>query len=155
MAAEQKKTQSCDCNYLVGLDSEVKTNIGRFFLFVSHNAFALVCAHASSRALQDWDNNILDLPTKICYEELQDDGTWKLHELSTARYREVRSDKAKWRAPGGNPVNAYAQFGDTGPRGDNAFVDDVAAALDAVLERNGADFELRCCLLLSQMRVFL
>ncbi len=76
----------------------------------------------------DWDDNILNMPTVIHMEHLVD-GEWVPEDVSTARFAEVRQDSENWRILNGNPDEAFSEFRDSGPRGIDAFVSDVKAAV--------------------------
>jgi hypothetical protein len=76
----------------------------------------------------DVDDNILNMPTVIHMEHLVD-GEWVPEDVSTARFAEVRSDSENWRILNGNPEEAFSEFRDNGPRGDNAFLMDVKEAI--------------------------
>ena len=88
----------------------------------------------------DWDDNILHMPTKIRMERLEDDGTWRPVELSTATFALVRSDTEHYRAPGGKRREAFRNFEDS-PQRDN-FLEDTRAALARIAagERPGPSF---------------
>ncbi len=88
----------------------------------------------------DWDDNILHMPTKIRMERLEDDGTWRPVELSTATFALVRSDTKHYRAPGGKWREAFRNFEDS-PQRDN-FLEDTRAALARIAagEKPGPSF---------------
>ena len=72
----------------------------------------------------DWDDNLLSMPTKINMEHKVGE-EWILNPVSTEHFAEIRSDLENWR-----PVkNAYVEFGDFGPRGRNAFLDDIKSSM--------------------------
>lgn len=78
----------------------------------------------------DIDDNLLKLPTKIKMEHLIN-GDWVQEDVSTSKFAEVRNDTENWRPLIINGVfSAYLEFRDTGPRGKNAFLDDLKFALD-------------------------
>lgn len=72
----------------------------------------------------DWDDNILDMPTKILMDRKVGNG-WKPVEVSTAEFAQVRNDVENYRIRNGSPAEAFSEFRDTGIRGTNAFIDDV------------------------------
>lgn len=72
----------------------------------------------------DWDDNILNMPTVIHMEKLVG-GEWIPTTVSTAEFAEVRGDSANWRLTD----NAFSEFRDSGPRGDNAFIEDMKTAI--------------------------
>ena len=72
----------------------------------------------------DVDDNLLHLSTKIHAEHLVD-GSWVREDISSAKFAQIRNDKNNWRLPD----DAFSEFGDVGPRGNNAFLDDVKEAI--------------------------
>ena len=68
----------------------------------------------------DFDDNILNMPTVIHMEHLVN-GEWIPTDVSTAEFAEVRGDKENWRTQ----EDAFSEFRDNGPRGMNAFLEDV------------------------------
>jgi hypothetical protein len=82
----------------------------------------------------DWDDNILNMPTVIHMDKLID-GEWVPTDVSTAEFAQVRSDKQNWRIINNDPVAAFSEFRDFGPRGKSAFLEDVKTAIS--LERFG------------------
>jgi hypothetical protein len=76
----------------------------------------------------DWDDNILHMPTTILMDR-KEDGDWSPVEVSTSEFAIVRNDKENYRLRNNNPIEAFSQFRDTGPRGQNAFLEDVKKAL--------------------------
>jgi hypothetical protein len=78
----------------------------------------------------DWDDNILNMPTKIRLEKKVGDN-WVPTDVSTAEFAEVRGDKENWRLLNGNPNEAFANFRDNGPSGGDIFVEDVKKAVSA------------------------
>jgi hypothetical protein len=77
----------------------------------------------------DWDDNILNMPTVIHMDKLID-GEWIPTDVSTAEFAQVRSDKENWRIINNDPVEAFSEFRDIGPRGNQAFLQDVKKAID-------------------------
>jgi hypothetical protein len=73
----------------------------------------------------DWDDNILNMPTKIHMDHLVN-GEWVPTEVSTAEFAEVRNDKDNWRI---DYNVAFIEFRDQGERGDNAFLEDTKTAI--------------------------
>ena len=73
----------------------------------------------------DWDDNILNMPTKIHMEHLVD-GEWVPTKVSTAEFAEVRNDKANWKI---DYSVAFVEFRDESERGDKAFLEDVKSAV--------------------------
>lgn len=76
----------------------------------------------------DWDDNILNMPTVIHMEQLIN-GEWIPVDVSTAKFAEVRNDKENYRILNNNPDDAFSEFRDFGPRGDNAFLMDIKNAI--------------------------
>lgn len=73
----------------------------------------------------DWDDNILNMPTKIHMDHLVD-GEWVPTKVSTAEFAEVRNDKDNWRI---DYDVAFIEFRDQGERGDDAFLEDTKSAI--------------------------
>ena len=73
----------------------------------------------------DWDDNILNMPTKIHMEHLVD-GEWIPTSVSTAEFADFRNDKENWRV---DYNVAFVDFRDQGERGDKAFLEDVKTAI--------------------------
>jgi hypothetical protein len=82
--------------------------------------------------LFDWDDNVIKMPTSVCMDELSANGEWVPRQLSTLEYATARAHLDRFRPPGGDWQRAYVEFGDVGPRGDAAFVDDLERALDSL-----------------------
>jgi hypothetical protein len=78
----------------------------------------------------DWDDNILYMPTKIHMDKLID-GEWVPTDVSTAEFADVRNDKENWRILNNDPDEAFSEFRDFGPRGENAFLDDAKSAISS------------------------
>lgn len=76
----------------------------------------------------DWDDNILNMTTVIHMEHLID-GEWIPEDVSTSKFAEVRGDKENWRILGGNTELAFSEFRDNGPRGVDAFLEDVKESI--------------------------
>lgn len=72
----------------------------------------------------DWDDNILHMPTVIHLDHLVN-GEWVHTPVSTAKFAEVRGDSENWR----KREDSFSEFRDNGPRGFNAFLDDVKTAI--------------------------
>ena len=73
----------------------------------------------------DWDDNILNMTTPIHMEKLIN-GQWVQIDVSTAEFSEIRNDKENWRIPSDL---AFSEFRDNGPRGENAFLEDVKSSI--------------------------
>lgn len=76
----------------------------------------------------DWDDNILNMPTVIHMDKLID-GQWVPTDVSTAQFAQVRGEKQNWRIINNDPVAAFSEFRDIGPRGNKAFLEDVKSAI--------------------------
>jgi hypothetical protein len=72
----------------------------------------------------DWDDNILDMPTKILMDQKVGDN-WLPIEVSTAEFAQVRTDVENYRIRNNSAVEAFSEFRDTGSRGNAAFIEDV------------------------------
>ena len=72
----------------------------------------------------DWDDNILNMTTVI-HMDKKVDGEWIPTDVSTAEFAEVRGDKENWRTQ----EDAFSDFRDDGPKGINAFLDDVKKSI--------------------------
>lgn len=77
----------------------------------------------------DWDDNLLHMPTVIHMDKLVN-GEWIPIDVSTADFAIVRSDKDNWRIINNDPEDAFSEFRDYGPRGENAFLLDVKKAIN-------------------------
>lgn len=76
----------------------------------------------------DWDDNILNMPTVI-HMDKKVNGEWVPTSVSTSQFAEVREDSENWRVINNEPDEAFSEFRDFGPRGVNAFVEDVKRAI--------------------------
>lgn len=94
--------------------------IKRFNQYISENNSDHLLYYAF-----DWDDNILNMPTKIHMEHLVD-GEWVPTKVSTAEFAEVRNDKTNWRI---DYDVAFIEFRDQGERGDLAFLEDAKTAI--------------------------
>lgn len=74
----------------------------------------------------DWDDNILNMPTVIHMEKKEGD-TWIPVDVSTSQFAIVRNDLDNYRTSS----DAFCEFRDSGPRGDDAFLIDIK---DAILQ---------------------
>jgi hypothetical protein len=95
--------------------------IKRFNQFISENKDSEYLLYYAF----DWDDNILNMPTKIHMDHLVD-GEWVPTKVSTAEFAEVRNDKDNWRI---DYNIAFIEFRDQGERGDLAFLEDVKSAI--------------------------
>lgn len=76
----------------------------------------------------DWDDNILHMPTIINMDKLSED-VWEPVSISPSKFLLVRNDPS-YRLRDNNTYKTYEEFRDIGPRGSNAFIDDVKYAID-------------------------
>lgn len=81
----------------------------------------------------DWDDNILRMPTRIHLDRRAASG-WEPWDVSTAEFARIRRDTSAYRPRDGSWDAAFEDFYDSGPRGEDTFLDDVKIALAAVLE---------------------
>ena len=98
----------------------------------------------------DFDDNILHMPTFIHMDKLVD-GEWIPTDVSTSEFAKVRNDKEVWRLLNNDPVSAFSEFRDVGPRGDNAFIEDVKKALSQNDQGPSWDNFIKC---LSEGAIF-
>ena len=89
----------------------------------------------------DWDDNILHMPTKIKMEHLEDDGKWRLVEVSTSTFAMIRTDTEHYRAPSrGGWAEAFSNFEDHPDT--NNFIEDTLDALERMqrVEKPGPSY---------------
>jgi len=72
----------------------------------------------------DWDDNVLRMPTVIHMEKKEGD-SWVPVDVSTAEFAVVRNDMENYRLQN----DAFCEFRDEGPRGEDAFLIDVKNAI--------------------------
>lgn len=72
----------------------------------------------------DWDDNLLCMPTEINMEFRVGDN-WLPKSVSTEHFAEIRENKENWRPA----ANAFIEFSDNGPRGGDAFIEDMMIAI--------------------------
>lgn len=72
----------------------------------------------------DWDDNILNMPTKIFMERKEGD-KWIPEAVSTSKFAEVRTDTVNYRLAN----DAFSNFRDNGPRGIESFKLDVIESI--------------------------
>ncbi|MBQ4440216.1 MAG: hypothetical protein II909_03655 [Kiritimatiellae bacterium] len=90
-----------------------------------------VVTRAEKYYIFDWDDNILHMPTKIRMEERQPDGSWKLVEMSTAKFAVVRTDTENYRAPSDGGWDAAFKYFADAPDA-NYFLCDTIEALERI-----------------------
>lgn len=78
----------------------------------------------------DWDDNILNMPTKIRLEQKVGE-EWVPTDVSTAEFAEVRTDVTNWKLLNDSKEEAFANFRDTGPLGGEIFLEDTKKAISA------------------------
>jgi len=76
----------------------------------------------------DWDDNILHMSTTILMDKKEGD-KWIPVEVSTSEFATLRNDIDNYRLRNNDPIIGFSGFRDTGPRGSNAFIDDVKVAV--------------------------
>jgi hypothetical protein len=81
----------------------------------------------------DWDDNILHMGTKIHLDH-HVDGKVEHVQVSTAKFAEIRSNPEYKIRP-----DSFSEFRDFGPRGDNAFLEDMIEAIQ--LENYGPSWD--------------
>jgi len=76
----------------------------------------------------DWDDNILIMETPLHFQHFEN-GKWVDIDISPSEFAQVRKkyptdymDNSKWK---GDPNYSFIEFRDYGPRGANAFIEDV------------------------------
>lgn len=87
--------------------------------------------------LFDWDDNILNMSTKIHVEHLIN-GTWVEEKVSTSDFTDVRHHikdyyngiKSEWRYVNDDPNNGYLDFRDYGSRGNKSFLEDTIESIE-------------------------
>lgn len=72
----------------------------------------------------DIDDNLLHMPTKINMINIK---TGKKEKVSSEMFASIRSDKDNWKLSD----DAFIEFGDNGPRGHRAFIEDLIKAVSS------------------------
>lgn len=80
----------------------------------------------------DWDDNILRMPTRIHLDRRTPAGGWEPYDVATGEFARIRRDAVNYRPRDGSWDVAFEDFYDNGPRGEDAFLEDVKIALEAV-----------------------
>lgn len=75
----------------------------------------------------DWDDNILHMPTKIQMDKITE-GNWLPIEVTPSEFAKYRGN-SEYRIRNNNPLEAFVEFKDIGPRGDKAFIEDSIYAI--------------------------
>ncbi len=75
----------------------------------------------------DWDDNILHMTTVIHMDKKSGED-WVPQDVSTEEFAKVRSDE-NYRLVNNDPVAAFCEFKDFGPRGQDAFLEDTKDAI--------------------------
>ena len=79
----------------------------------------------------DWDDNLLMMPTVIHMEHLVD-GNWVKEDVSTEKFAEIRKDTENWIPLSENgELVAFLEFRDHGPRGNQAFIQDMLKSIES------------------------
>ena len=80
----------------------------------------------------DWDDNILIMQTPLHFQHFEG-GKWVDKDIMPQEFAEIRKkypsnymDNSEWK---GDPNYAFTEFRDFGPRGENAFVEDVKQSI--------------------------
>ena len=76
----------------------------------------------------DWDDNILHMPTRIQMDRLSE-GVWCPISVSPSEFSLLRTNK-EYRIRENNPMKAFMEFKDFGPRGNNSFIEDTMYAIN-------------------------
>jgi hypothetical protein len=71
----------------------------------------------------DVDDNLLHMPTKVNMINLK---TGKKEAVPSGKFAEIRSDKENWKLSD----DAFIEFRDDGPRGNNAFLEDLKTTVE-------------------------
>ena len=77
----------------------------------------------------DVDDNLLFMSTKI-HMDKKVNNEWIPVDVSTEKFAIVRNDNENYRIRNNNPQEAFAEFRDNGPRGNNAFLEDWIEAVN-------------------------
>lgn len=80
----------------------------------------------------DWDDNLLEMETPLHFQHFED-GKWVNKDISTNEFAQIRKqypnnymDNNEWK---GDNNYSFIEFRDFGPRGTNAFLDDVKKSI--------------------------
>lgn len=76
----------------------------------------------------DWDDNILHMDTPIHMDKFENN-EWSALSVTPSEFALVRNNE-NYRCRDNNPLKAYEEFRDVGPRGDKAFIQDIQVALN-------------------------
>lgn len=76
----------------------------------------------------DWDDNILHMPTKIKMDKITE-GIWNPLTVTPSEFAKYRGNP-EYRIRNNNPLEAFIEFKDIGPRGNKAFVEDCMYAIN-------------------------
>lgn len=80
-------------------------------ILVTENQYKRILEFYEKGYSFDWDDNVLNMPTKIHLEK-KSNGGWKDYEVSTEKFREIRHelDGEKLRLKNNNPNDAFKDF---------------------------------------------
>jgi hypothetical protein len=80
-------------------------------ILVTENQYRRILEFYEKGYSFDWDDNVLNMPTKIHLEK-KSNGGWKDYEVSTEKFREIRHelDGEKLRLKNNNPNDAFKDF---------------------------------------------
>ena len=76
----------------------------------------------------DFDDNLLHMPTKIHMDKLIE-GVWTPLSISPSEYAVIRNN-SDYRIRNNNAKEAYTEFRDYGPRGNQSFIEDIKISLN-------------------------
>ena len=76
----------------------------------------------------DWDDNIFHMPTKIKMDKKVGED-WYTIDVEPAEFALIRGDKENYRIRNNDPNQAFDEFVDFGPRGSEAFLNDIKIAI--------------------------
>jgi hypothetical protein len=81
----------------------------------------------------DWDDNILIMETPLHFQHFEG-GKWVNKDIKPNEFAQIRKqypgnymDNNEWK---GDPYHSFVEFRDFGPRGENAFIEDVKKSID-------------------------
>ena len=80
----------------------------------------------------DWDDNILDMPTRIHLERRGTDGVWRPVGVTTSVFSLVRNDRENYRPPDGDWESSFREFRDFAELEESTFLRDTRAALEPI-----------------------
>jgi len=96
--------------------------IKKFYNFISENKKSDYLLYYAF----DWDDNILIMPTLIYLEKKEDD-KWVPIKISTSEFSKIKDDIENYKI---NKEKSFIEFTDYGPRGKNAFIEDIKKSIN-------------------------